>query len=179
MKKASGLLESGKATLRIDGNDGDLVIFRDKGWTRLETTRNIDGSEYAVFDHADARIVLSLAIADGGLEVFPLDAGGARSDTLTGTDLGDKIFGKGGNDRIEGKGGADTIDGGPGTDTASYKSSGSGVEINLAIGTASGGHAEGDTLIGIENLDGSNHGDRLTGDAGANTLRGMGGARHN
>ena len=44
--------------------------------------------------------------------------------------------------------------------------------VNLETGEAAGGHAEGDTLTGVENLTGSDHNDALTGDAGANTLQG-------
>ncbi|NGN45327.1 calcium-binding protein, partial [Mesorhizobium sp. CGMCC 1.15528] len=70
-------------------------------------------------------------------------------------------------------GGADTLIGGLGSDTADYTASTAGIIINLEAGTAAGGHAEGDTLTGIENLTGSAFDDTLTGtDAGANTLNG-------
>ncbi|NGN45321.1 calcium-binding protein, partial [Mesorhizobium sp. CGMCC 1.15528] len=70
-------------------------------------------------------------------------------------------------------GGADTLIGGLGSDTADYTASTAGIIINLEAGTAAGGHAEGDTLTGIENLNGSAFDDTLTGtDAGANTLNG-------
>ena len=48
--------------------------------------------------------------------------------------------------------------------------------VNLATGTGAGGDAQGDTLVGIENLTGSNLGnDSLSGNAGANILAGWGG----
>ena len=176
VRQASGARESGKAILRIDGDGDDRVNFLDDGWTRLEVTRTIGGTEYAVFDHADARLLVAINVADaaGKTKKSPSEIEGtAGADTLTGTDGDDTISGLGDDDTIEGKGGADTIDGGPGTDTASYASSVAGVTVNLATGTGSGGDADGDTLSGIENLDGSNQADRLTGDAGANTLRGL------
>jgi Ca2+-binding RTX toxin-like protein len=78
---------------------------------------------------------------------------------------------------LRGGAGADTLDGGGGSDTASWYTSAAGVTVDLAAGTASGGDAQGDTLIGIENLTGSNLGnDSLSGNAGANTLAGWGGA---
>jgi Ca2+-binding RTX toxin-like protein len=47
------------------------------------------------------------------------------------------------------------------------------VTVNLgAAGAASGGHAAGDTLTGIENLVGSVHADRLTGSTANNVLNG-------
>jgi len=50
------------------------------------------------------------------------------------------------------------------------------VNVKLESGTASGGHAAGDTLVGIENLIGSSHNDFLRGDKGANVLDGGTGA---
>ena len=48
----------------------------------------------------------------------------------------------------------------------SYRRSDVGVDIDLGLPTErppSGGHAQGDVLIGIENLIGSNHNDRIGG----------------
>ena len=47
--------------------------------------------------------------------------------------------------------------------------------INLQTGFADGGHATGDTLSGIEDLEGSDHGDHLTGDSGRNHIIGRDG----
>ena len=62
--------------------------------------------------------------------------------------------------------------GGDGLDTASYAASDAGVRISLMTGTASGGHATGDTLAQIENVTGSAFDDVLEGDGGANVLIG-------
>ena len=105
--------------------------------------------------------------------------GSGHADRLTGDGGANILRGLGGADTIEGGSGADTIDGGTGVDTASYASSGAGVTVNLATGAASGGHAEGDTLSGIENLDGSGHADRLTGDGGREHPSRTGRRRHN
>ena len=51
-------------------------------------------------------------------------------------------------------------------------SSDAGVTIDLREGTASGGHAQGDTFIGIENLAGSRMDDVLRGDGNNNDLWG-------
>ena len=93
--------------------------------------------------------------------------GGAGADTLTGGD---------GDDWLEGAEGADTLTGGAGWDWAQYWGSDAGVTVNLATGTGQGGHAEGDTLTGIENVRGSEHDDTLTGDDGNNQLDGGAGA---
>ena len=81
--------------------------------------------------------------------------GNALGNVLTGNSGANVLTGLDGNDTLDGGAGADTLDGGAGTDTASYAASSSGVTVSLAAGTASGGDAEGDTLISIENLTGS------------------------
>ena len=68
--------------------------------------------------------------------------------------------------------GADTLTGGDDIDTADYSASSGAVTIDLAGGTGSGGHAQGDVLATIENVIGSNSGDNITGDALDNVLSG-------
>ena len=88
----------------------------------------------------------------------------------------DTIIGNAADNVLEGRAGADSIDGAGGSDTAAYTGSDAAVTVNLADGTAMGGHAEGDTLTSIENLTGSAHDDTLIGDAAANVLEGGDGA---
>ena len=80
-----------------------------------------------------------------------------------------------GNDTLEGGAGADVLDGGAGTDAATYRTSTSGVNVNLATGTGSGGDAQGDLLANIENVTGSAYADSLAGSNGDNLLVGGGG----
>ena len=49
------------------------------------------------------------------------------------------------------------------------------MSVNLSSGTGTGGEADGDVLIGVENVSGSGYDDTLTGDAGANVLAGNSG----
>ena len=65
--------------------------------------------------------------------------------------------------------------GGAGWDSARYQPSDAGVTVNLATGTGQGGHAEGDTLTGIENIIGSDHADHLIGSDEDDHLNGDGG----
>jgi Ca2+-binding RTX toxin-like protein len=95
------------------------------------------------------------------------------ADTIFGYGGNDSIFGLGGNDEIKGGGGADTLNGGSGTDTANYSDSAVGVVVSLLSGSGSGGTAQGDSLISIENLTGSAHDDLLVGDDGNNVLTGL------
>ena len=87
----------------------------------------------------------------------------------------DDLFGGNGRDTLAGGDGRDYLDGGRGEDTASYAGSTDGVVIDLEAGTASGGHAENDTLVDIENIEGSTHDDIITGDGEINVLTGLGG----
>lgn len=106
---------------------------------------------------------------------------GAGNDTLIGGGGVDTLLAGAGDDWLEGGAGADIIDGGDGRDWASYESSGAGVTVSLDVAqsnnqtggiAAAGGHANGDTLSGIENLDGSDFDDILEGDSDANEITG-------
>jgi Ca2+-binding RTX toxin-like protein len=66
--------------------------------------------------------------------------------------------------------GNDTLDGGAGVDSASYGFAPSGVVVDLAAGTGTGNGS--DTLIGIENLEGSFFADTVIGDLGPNVISG-------
>jgi Ca2+-binding RTX toxin-like protein len=97
------------------------------------------------------------------------------------------VFGGGGNDILTGGNGADTlgagtgddqIDGGKGSDWVSYKGVGAALHVDLNIqgeaqDTGGGGS---DTLISIENLQGSGNDDVLIGDNHANKIDSYGGA---
>ena len=106
-------------------------------------------------------------------------------DVLWGGMGDDDLSGGAGNDRLEGGPGADDLDGGPGTmDVASYRSSDAGVKVDLSDsfveddddpGPVFGGHADGDTLRGIEGLWGSDFSDKLLGNHTANYIFGFNG----
>jgi hypothetical protein len=96
--------------------------------------------------------------------------GGLGSDTINGLGGNDTLKGQGGNDKLRGGQGNDTLDGGSGTDTADFSGSLLAVSASLVTNTATG---EGsDTLVNIENLEGSKYADTLTGSNGVNTLKG-------
>jgi len=99
-------------------------------------------------------------------------SGLAGDDILAGDSGVDTLRGGGGNDALEGGAGADIIDGTAGRDEASYDASTSRVVINLLNGTAAGGHAQGDTIINIDNLRGSDFNDVFNGNNDPNALIG-------
>ncbi|MGL4960309.1 MAG: calcium-binding protein [Inquilinus sp.] len=96
-------------------------------------------------------------------------------DVLSGLGGNDSLLGGDGNDVLRGGAGADTLDGGAGTDTASYYTSSIGIAVDLSTGKGSGGEAQGDILIGIENVSGSQTDDSIIGTTGANVLQGWNG----
>ncbi|MCV0423920.1 MAG: M10 family metallopeptidase C-terminal domain-containing protein [Roseibium sp.] len=111
--------------------------------------------------------------------------GGDGDDILDGGNDGDILYGDGGNDTIIGGAGQDYLNGGEGIDTVVYAGSSSGVTVDLANGTASGGDADGpvqivgrgtairhDIIVDVENAVGSFFDDHLIGNAQANELSG-------
>jgi Ca2+-binding RTX toxin-like protein len=130
---------------------------------------------------------------DGGSGTDLLD-GGAGNDTLVGGSDGDTLLGGVGNDSLDGGDGRDSIDGGAGDDTliggnnddtlvggdgidtADYSSGNTAINANLSGTTdtvQSGGNVDDDTLIGVENIIGTNFNDTIIGDQNANLLSGL------
>jgi Ca2+-binding RTX toxin-like protein len=109
---------------------------------------------------------------DGGSDQL---YGGTGNDDIDGGSDNDTLYAGDGSDVLRGGSGADRLYGGDGADTAIYTGSTAAVTVNLATNLNTGGDAEGDILVSIENLKGSRFGDLLTGDANANTLNGLAG----
>jgi len=110
--------------------------------------------------------------------------GGDANDFLIGGSGDDTLRGGDGNDWLEGGAGADYLNGGKETpqdgnpsaaDAASYGSSGMAVTVSLEDGTGIGGDAEGDILVNIENIFGSQYSDDLTGSSDNNLIFGFDG----
>jgi Ca2+-binding RTX toxin-like protein len=112
-----------------------------------------------------------------GDDYLPGDPYGPSRNIIKGLEGNDTLMGGAMYDSLEGGPGADVIDGGSDSDYSSYKNSPEGVDVHLRPGEAAshGGDAEGDTLINIENLSGSQFGDVLVGHDGSNALYGNGG----
>ena len=101
--------------------------------------------------------------------------GSAFADELWGNADNNALSGGLSNDVLVGGAGADVLDGGAGSDTASYLASNEGVTVSLTTAGSfalanTGGHAEGDKLVDIENLTGSIYDDELRGNDQRNTL---------
>jgi len=105
------------------------------------------------------------------------DSSRTTSQTLDGEDgTAWLVLGSSSDDILSGGDRPDDFRGGEGNDTVSYTGSGAGVTVRLADdGTAieaSGGHAEGDVMHSIENLEGSGFDDVLHGNVHRNEFTG-------
>ena len=162
--------------------DGSFTYTPNAGFTGADsfTYYATDGSLDSQTQTVNIEV---LAGEDGGngTSLPPRSGGGSKDDTINGTDGADdlsggggsdKLIGKAGDDTLKGGAGADTLEGGANNDTAVYTDSSSGVAIRLFKNTASGGTANGDVLIGIENLIGSDSADVLAGNQLSNTIEG-------
>ena len=100
-------------------------------------------------------------------------AGGGGQDELRGWDGNDTILAGDGDDFIVGGFGDDVLNGGDGYDRAGYFAQAtSGVTVDLSIAGPQDTGLGFDTLIDIENVSGTIHGDTLTGNDGDNWLWG-------
>ena len=147
----------------------------------------VDGG--AGFDEVDYLFSGATAGVDVDLAAGTADDGLGGTDTLLnieavrGTQLADTFLGDGADNRFRGYDGADTIDGAGGFDEVDYsnaelnfKLTSSGVDVDLAVGTATDGFGKTDILSNIEAARGTKFDDSLTGDAAANDLFGGDGA---
>lgn len=153
-------------------NGGNGIDTANLGWNN-QTTAVFANLGAHVFSDGDILIDIENLIGSGFNDTLTGDAG---ANVLNGGSGDDTLSGADGNDTLFGGSGADRLEGGAGTDMADYNANqfqnSTGVTVDLAAGTGTGGFAQGDILTGIENLGGTFYADTLTGDAGANTLWG-------
>ncbi len=181
----------------IYGGDGNDILTGGTGADSLYGGSGIDTASYFAEDHkVDADLESDSAWVNGvkdtldgienltGTEFSDVLKGNALANTLAGNFGADTLWGRGGNDKLYGGAandsliggeGGDLLDGGSGRDKALYVFSGEGVIVNLVTGTGLGGEAQNDTLISIEDVDGSAHDDIITGNSLDNTIMGYGG----
>lgn len=170
------LIGAGGADELDGGADEDAVSYEG---SPLGVVVNI-GSGYGEQGDAEGDMYVAIENAVGSSHFDQLfgDAGPnellgrGTEDVLSGGEGDDVLSGQGGPDHLTGGPGGDALDGGGDIDTVTYSESSAGVSVDLSAGTGSGGNAEGDTLVAIEALGGTDFADVLTGDGSTNTIAG-------
>lgn len=145
----------------LDGGSGDDLL---EGLAGADTFQGGAGSDTVTFIHSTAAVVADLSLTVAGTN----DANGDQFigiENLTGTTLGDSLYGDGNNNILDGLAGSNLLDGRGGVDTASYLSATGAVTINMATNSVTGA-GRSDTLVSIERVIGSNFGDSITGTTG-------------
>ncbi len=139
-----------------------------------------DGDDQLTITGAPRGVAEGSSIEDGpGNDVV---RGSAGDDSFFDGPGRDRHFGRGGEDTLFSGGGADDLSGGAGRDTVSYDSPlgaprRNGVRADLDGRADDGSIGERDRIRSdVENLDGTEFADRLTGNGRANEIDGAGGA---
>ena len=171
------LFEGGPGRDTMDGGLGDDTMIASEGVDVFWGGYGFDVIDYSK-SSIGAEIRLDLNAYNKGAAAGDIFVG---VDGVIGTNFDDVIYaafvpcmlwGGDGSDYLRSGSFADTLNGGSGLDTASYVASTAGVTVDLLNGTAFGGFSQGDVLVSIENLVGSNFADVLIGDNGANKVSG-------
>jgi Ca2+-binding RTX toxin-like protein len=187
-------VEAGSSTDfdQVNGGDGnDTLDLSNLGWSVVIDL--VAGTLDSYPAHASLTGIENVVGSVSPTTIIGNDA----DNLLEGGNVSDVLHGGDGNDRLEGGWGADSLygdagddvladtnsrsdlqtilDGGDGTDTVSYYTGATAVTVNLTAGTGSGGNAQGDILVSIENVTGSAGADQITGNALANALNGWAG----
>lgn len=148
------------ADVMIGGTGDDSYVVDDAGDQVIET---IGGGVDIVRTSRS-----SLTLADGIEDLSYTGSGGfagtgnALDNSLYGKALNDVLYGLDGDDKLVGGAGADLLDGGAGRDQVDYTKS-AAVTVNLVTNVNRGGEAEGDRLVNVETVIGSNYADSITG----------------
>jgi Ca2+-binding RTX toxin-like protein len=173
------VIDGGSGNDEIRGDDGNDILIGGVGADTLDGGNGWDKTSYITSPlWVSIDLVAGVAYSGGDFsladKLISLEEveGSLYNDVLTGNDEANYFNGSDGDDFLVGRGGADTLNGAAGTDRSYYVTSPAAVNINLKNGTAYGGDAEGDILISIEDLVGSDYDDILSGNNQGNVMTG-------
>ncbi|HZF70559.1 M10 family metallopeptidase, partial [Sulfuricurvum sp.] len=168
----------------LSGDSYNNIIDAGLGNDIVNGGGGIDTLSYATAT-AGVTVYLSASSAQntGGsgidtIKNFENITGSNYDDVLVGNVSGNVINGLAGNDFVYAgtSSASDTYDGGAGIDTISYLNATAGVTVYLSTTKAQNTGGSGiDTLIGFENITGSNYDDVLVGNVSGNVINGLAG----
>src|SRR5450830_1054372 len=158
---ANDLIYGGAGADTIIGGSGNTYFEGGAGADVL--TGGTQGVNTAGYKNSGAGVTIDLTTGHG-------TGGDAQGDVLTNIQ---NLIGSAYNDTFVANDKINRLDGGSGgSDTVSYAASTTGVTVNLITGTGSGGYAEGDTYVNIQNVIGSAFSDVFIANTLANHLDG-------
>ena len=164
------ILDGGAGDDILNGGSGIDTLIGGAGADQLDGGAGIQ--DWADYSDSDAAVQVSLvanAVGTGG------HAAGdtfVNIEAIIGSGFNDTLTGNSSRNWFESSAGADAIDGGGGGDIMWYITSDAGITIVLDGTTAGiGGHAAGDVLTNIADVEGSVFDDNITGSASNNTIR--------
>jgi Ca2+-binding RTX toxin-like protein len=161
----------------FDGGNGDDVLVGRAGADTLIGGEGADTADYSASGVA-ITVALDGTVGIGGdaagdlLSGIESLTGSAFADRLTGDANSNTLVGSDGDDILVGRLGSDRLDGGAGIDTADYALSTSAIVVDMSGGVSRGGEAEGDVLVGIERVIGTDYADIIRGSTNNDTLVG-------
>ncbi|MDF1730516.1 MAG: hypothetical protein P1U49_03365 [Minwuia sp.] len=175
----------------LTGGAGDDTLAGEAGNDVLNGGDGIDvvdfsaiGAENITFTVTDATLTTT-AFGTDTLTSIEGIFGGAGNDSLTGDSNTNRMNGgagddtistAGGNDTIIGSIGNDSLDAGDGSDTIDYSTiTAGGVTVDLTAGTATVTGISNDTLVGVENVIGTDQSDNIFGDGTDSRIEGRAG----
>ncbi|MFO0521382.1 MAG: beta strand repeat-containing protein [bacterium] len=172
----------------IRGSDDVSIVETFRGDAGDDTIDGGAGIDYASYSDVPQVLgAVNITLANGSATVNDRKGGTdtlSNIEGLAGTHMNDTLTGGAGDQWLRGNGGSDSLDGGTGIDWVSYLTDPWSVNVNLAGNTGTDGHngetgklALGgtDTLLNLENIQGSEYADTLAGNAGDNVIWGEGG----
>ncbi len=158
----------------LDGGAGDDTFVGRAGGSTFACGEGGDTLDYSAADGVNANLANGVVAPSGTLVDF-VDGcenviGTTSDDVLVGDGGANSLLGGEGDDLLEGRQGDDELDGGPGTDTVTFSGTSKPVVVDLKAGTAEGLGA--DTLMAVENVEGSKKSDEIVGNGVKNRLVG-------
>lgn len=180
-------MDGGEGLDLLNGDNGDDLISGGLGKDFMDGGNGNDTVDYrfAVLG-GSINLLLQKALIDGVEEFFysfENAYGSQGNDTITGSDIANRLWGENGHDILDGGLGADQLVGGTGDDTywvddagdTVTESVGAGVDvIQSAITLTLSANVENLTLLGFANINGTGNtlNNQIIGNGAANTLSG-------